>query len=223
MIKTLSALGKDVQVEVRNENEHIQKYWMNGNFYETQRNGLLNHIGANEKKRGKFFDIGASIGNHSCYFAIVMEASELHSFEPCPDSHDHLVHNLGLNLSQNWIVHNVALGEGDGKCSMESVSEKNIGMKQVRESDDGKINIRAIDDMDVFIGYDVIKIDVEHYNEELLKGAAKTFTAGKGNIYIEAESEDERILVDFYMMKYGYKRVQGIVFNHTPTYKYIKS
>ena len=67
MTQKVHAHGKTVEFEVRNPQEHIQKNWMVGNFYETQRNGLLNHIANNEDHGGKYFDIGASIGNHSVF------------------------------------------------------------------------------------------------------------------------------------------------------------
>ena len=137
---------------------------------------------------GEYFDIGASIGNHSVFFGVIMEADELHCFEPCLDSYDHLVKNLSLNMDSGYLAHNVALGEFLSHCNMESVSEKNIGMKQVREVEGGNIQIVPIDECEIFEGYNVIKIDVEHYNEELLKGAKETFTKGTGNIYIEPRS-----------------------------------
>ena len=116
---------------------------------------------------------------------------------------------------------NIALGDKEGICSMEVVSDTNIGMSQVREGE-GDVQIMRIDDIDIFEGYDVVKIDVEHYNEQLLKGAKETFTKGTGNIYIEAESEEERDTVDMIMAVYGYRRVPGLTLNHTPTYKYEK-
>lgn len=216
MIKELKYLDHVVKVNITNENDHIQKKWMLGNFYEVQRNGMLNHIYHNQKP-GKWFDIGASIGNHSLFFA--MMGARVYSFEPFKESFDQLIDNLELN---GFLVntYNLALGDRIGFCSMKQVSATNCGMNQVVEGKD--VEIVTIDSMECFEGYDMIKIDVEHFNRELIIGGMRTFTKGKGDIYIEAESESERDEVDLLLGKCGYKRVPDLVFNHTPTYLYKK-
>jgi hypothetical protein len=118
------------------------------------------------------------------------------------------------------IVYDCALGEKIGFCSMKIISEANVGMSEVVEGSD--VRVLPIDMLDCFDGYNVIKIDVEHYNRELILGATKTFTKGTGNIYIEAESDAERTEVDELMKPLGYERVPDLVFNHTPTYLYKK-
>lgn len=207
---------KSVNVVITNPSDHIQKCWVSGRFYETQRNGLLNHIFLNQKP-GKWFDIGASIGNHTLFFA--MMGAEVYSFEPFKESFDHLTKNVQLN-NFDVKLFNVALGHTVGSCSMKQVSADNCGMNQVVDGND--VALRTIDSLDCFDGYDMIKIDVEHFNWELLNGARETFTKGKGDIYIEAESIPERDEVDQILGECGYKRVEGLVFNHTPTYLYKK-
>ena len=221
MIVDLNYLATSTKAVIKNPNDHIQKKWSIGNYYEAQRNGMLNFIFATENKGGKFIDIGASVGNHTLFFASVMNALEVHSFEPLISSFEHLQENVDLNGFETVVCHNVAIGEKEGTCRMETISEDNIGMTEIREGTETRIV--SLDQLDFIEGYDVIKIDVEHYNEELLKGAKKTFTAGTGSIYIECESIEELLLTDGYMIEYGYQRVQGVVLNHTPTYKYIKS
>lgn len=216
MIKELKYLDHSVHVAVANPNEHIQKHWMLGSFYEVNRNGMLNHIYQNQKP-GKWFDIGASIGNHTLFFA--MMGAKVHSFEPFIQSFNHLEGNIALN-EFDVKTYNIALGDRIGFCSMQSVSTTNCGMNQVKEGDDTEIV--TIDSMECFDGYDMIKIDVEHFNKELISGGMRTFTKGKGDIYIEAESPAERDEVDLLLGKCGYKRVPNLVFNHTPTYLYKK-
>lgn len=216
MTKTLTYLDKSVQVIIKNPDDHIQKKWAVGNFYETQRNGMLNHIYQNQKP-GKWFDIGASIGNHSLFFAML--GANVYSFEPFKESFYHLNENVALN-DFKVKTFNLALGDRIGFCSMSQVSDTNCGMNQVVDGSD--VDIVTIDSMECFEGYDMIKIDVEHFNKELISGAIKTFTKGTGDIYIEAESDDERDEVDTLMSKCNYKRVEGLVLNHTPTYLYRK-
>lgn len=208
------------KVVVKDENEHIQRHWLGGCFYEAKANGLLNYLKANVDVGGKWIDIGASIGNHTLFFYHVMLADEIVSFEPLKSSYEHLKENVELNRIKNIDIINCALGSEDGTCSMESIHPQQIGMTQVREGDDTKL--MRIDSLNVFDGYDVIKIDVEHYNEELLKGAKETFTKGKGLIFIEAECQEELEIVDKYMLSYGYNRKPEVKLNSTPTYLYEK-
>lgn len=219
--KTINFRDKQILTEVRDSSDHIQKHWDKGVFYECQRNGLLSYIRNTISDGGKYFDIGASIGNHTLFFSMVMNA-DVFSFEPDLNSYDHLCSNIVLNgLNDRVVPLNIALGSKVGKCGMKSVSDDNVGMRQVDEGK-GDTPILPIDELSIFEGYDLIKIDVEHYNEELLKGAENTFTNGKGVIFIEAESEEELNMVDEYMYSYGYQRQKPLVLNHTPTYKYFK-
>lgn len=216
MIKQLNYLEHTVDVRITNEADHIQKKWILGNFYEAQRNGMLNHIYQNQKP-GKWFDIGASIGNHTLFFA--MMGAKVHSFEPFKESFDHLAENVKLNKFKAKL-YNMALGDYIGKCGMKVVSAANCGMNQVVAGSD--VEIVTIDSMECFEGYDMIKIDVEHHNRELITGAKHTFKKGKGDIYIEAESIEQRDEVDQLLVECGYHRVPDLVFNHTPTYLYKK-
>lgn len=221
MEKKLLYDGTETHVIVKNENEHIQKYWMAGRFYETQRNGLLNYIYLNEKKGGKFIDIGASIGNHTLFFANVMRGTVI-AFEPQYESYLHLRDNIKLNQLK-VTYYNVALGDRLDFVQMKSNSPDNVGMFQVDESQPGSTILQTLDYFKSFLhGYDVIKIDVEHYNKQLLTGAASVLTNGRGNVYIEAETPEVLKDTDTIMATYGYLRVPDLVMNHTPTYLYKK-
>jgi len=219
MIKEIKYGTLSANVHIKDPNEHIQKHWMLGNFYEASRNGVLNHIFLNQKV-GKWIDIGASIGNHTLFFAAM--GADVVAIEPYLPSFEHLKDNIICNDFDVQIsTHNVALGNKRGKISMQPMSEINCGMNQVREG--GDIPMVTIDEMSKwFKGYDMLKIDVEHYNRQLIEGGIKTLTEGRGNIYIEAESEAERDEVDELLGLCGYTRVDGLVFNHTPTYLYTK-
>jgi FkbM family methyltransferase len=218
MKKIIKFLDKKFYVSIQNKHEHIQKHWLSGAFYEASRIGMLGYMNTHDKGARKIIDVGASIGNHTLFFAGVL-GGEVHSIEPSKKSYDHMVHNVRMN-KLDVSCYNIAIGEEKGRCSMEGISTDNIGMTEVREGDD--VDIMPIDELDFFEGYDLIKIDVEHYNEEVLRGAKETFTNGTGVIYIEAETEEERDLTDKYMASYGYKRVPNLVLNHTPTYRYVK-
>lgn len=220
MIVDVKYPSATVKAIIKDDKEHIQKHWVLGSFYEAKGGGLLNYLYKHVDTGGKWIDIGASIGNHTMFFDAVMMADEIVSFEPLKSSFNHLKENVELNKIKNISIVNCALGAVDGYCTMETVNPQQIGMTQVRDGDD--VRLKRIDDLNLFDGYDVIKIDVEHYNKELLEGAKETFTKGKGLIFIEAESNEEREEVDSIMITYGYKRKPNLKFNSTPTYLYTK-
>lgn len=220
MQKKINYLGQEAEVIIKNENEFIQKHWNLNCFYEAKGGGLLGYINANIQKGGKYFDIGASIGNHTLFLSIIMNAKEVYSFEPLKSSFEHLVENVELNNLKNVNCFNYALGEENGFVSMENVNPDQIGMTQVIAGND--VPLKRIDDFAFFENYDYIKIDVEHYNKEVLTGAKETFTKGKGIISIEAESDEQLKEVDEIMKSFNYMRELGIKLNSTPTYIYRK-
>lgn len=226
MEKTLNFHGKTAKVIIKDPNEHIQKFWAQGIFYEAHRKGLLNYInGCGNYKGGVIIDCGASIGNHTLFFCSVIHAVVL-SIEPHKESFEHLVENLKLNGFDESVV-NIALGERKRKVSMISKSKNNVGMLQVDENGND-IDMYALDTVvlkneDLVntidnIGLTLVKIDVEHYNEKLLKGAKKVLMKYKPDVFIECETEAELKATISILSEYGYSRVKGLVLNHTPTY-----
>jgi FkbM family methyltransferase len=212
------------EVVIKNPTEHIQKHWAQGNFYEASRIGVLNYVYSQEPNGGVYIDIGASIGNHTLFFAMVKQARMVLAFEPYLPSYEHLEENLKLNQLKNVYTFNVALGSEDKEGMMIPINTANVGMVQVAE---GKhlqgeaCVIKTLDSFDI-PNFDVMKIDAEHYNEELLKGAKETLTRGTGNVYIECETKEILELTNSYMKKYGYKLDEKLVFNHTPSFLWRK-
>lgn len=215
--------GKTADFLVRNRNEHIQKCWVSGRFYESQRNGILPYFMRNISKyqNKRCIDIGASIGNHTVYFAMIL-GCDVTSFEPVTESFNHLKENCSLN-SINPTLHNIALGEEKKEAGIinNSKNNYNIGMYQV--VDGSGIQVDALDNV-VEGQFDFIKIDVEHYNIPLLKGAKKTLISQKNcDVFIECETDSILKETDEIMKSYGYTRDIKIKLNHTPTYLWKKN
>lgn len=206
--------GTKVTFIIKDEKEQIQGHWAAGTFYEAQRNGLLSYLNANGYK-GRCLDIGASIGNHTLYFAAVLGCDVI-AIEPHPFSFKHLQQNCKKN-NLKVELHNIALGNKHRMVSMENKSKKryNVGMMQVVEGDDVKMDL--LDNI-VSGQFDFIKIDVEHFNVPVLKGAENTLKAQKNcHVFIECETEQMKKDTDKIMKSYGYT-LQDVKLNHTPTY-----
>jgi FkbM family methyltransferase len=209
---------KDCLFEVRDHQEKIQKLWLNGSFYESQKNGLLSYL-SRHKYSGRVLEIGASIGNHAVYYAKIL-GCEVTAIEPAPSSYDHLIKNLELNNIEA-ITHNVALGMQRQKVSMVNISQQsNVGMYNVAPGNE--VDMFKLDTL-IKGQYDFVKIDVENYNTELLFGASDFFTSqDKCHVFIECESKQALAETDWIMYKYGYTQVPEVILNHTPTYLWKK-
>jgi len=217
-------LNHGVKMIVKDPKEHQQSHWMHGGFYESHGGGLLSYLFTNKVryKNKKVLDIGASIGNHSIYFVKALGCT-VTAIEPAKDSYAHLIENIALNdLKIN--THNVALGEEVGMCSMENVSKTkyNAGMYQVREGN--QVPLTMLDKILVSNKFDWIKIDVEHYNRQLLNGGEKFFkNQNRGcEVFIECEDDTILLVTKRIMQKYGYNFDPRVKVNHTPTYRWIK-
>lgn len=210
--------NKQVKCIIKDPNEHQQKHWVHGNFYETHRGGLLNWV----YKQGfkNIIDVGASIGNHSLFFAGIMEANVL-AIEPYKPSYDHLEENIKLN-KLNISTIQAALGLKEGRITMVPVSDSNIGMVQGKPGND--VTVTTFDQLNIhglLLHVDYIKIDVEHSNVGVLKGATVLKDINPV-ISIECESKQMLKATNQIMQSYGYKIIPNLKLNHTPTYVWIK-
>jgi FkbM family methyltransferase len=223
IVKLTAYNGKTANLVIRDENEHIQRCWKGLKFYESHKGGILSYMMNNLDKYSnkKCLDIGACIGNHTIYFSKIL-GCEVTSFEPSQESYDHLLENCKLN-DISPILHNIALGEEKKTAGLRNNSKKhfNIGMNQVVEGEG--IQVEKLDSM-VEGQFDFIKIDVEHYNIPLLKGAKETLTSQvKCDVFIECETDSILKETDNIMKSYGYVRNLKIKLNHTPTYLWTKN
>ncbi|MBO8242381.1 FkbM family methyltransferase [Prochlorococcus marinus XMU1410] len=160
-----------------------------------------------------FFDIGANIGNHSIYFAD--HVKEVHSFEPNPTVFKILQINSGFKKNIN--CYNFGLGEKKDKYNL-NLNQENIAASFVDEENKNKdniqdsisINIDTLDNLlENFNKVDLVKIDVEGFEENVLKGGKKFFKKFKPIILFEqlAELDKEKDLniVSNLLLKQGYE------------------
>lgn len=129
-----------------------------------------------------FVDIGANNGFYSLFVASLSPKSVIYSFEPVPGTFKRLVRNLEINNFRNAHIFNLALGskEGDALISISSIEDGLNSLKEI-ESVESKIPVHmsTLDNILYPRKIDIIKIDVEGYEEEVLKGAKKTINENK--------------------------------------------
>jgi len=133
-------------------------------------------------------DIGANIGTHSIYLSDYF--SEVHSFEPQVNIYKLLKSNIKLNKCKNVKAHNYGLGNINKNEKMEKydITQPNnqggIGIDKTGQSNGETIIVKVLDELNINnIG--LMKIDVEGYELNVLKGAIKTIRINKPVIIIE--------------------------------------
>ena len=165
------------------------------------------------KKGDTVIDVGANIGTIS--LALTKRLGKLgkcHAIEPHPRIYKYLKNNIALNnLEQQIETYHVALGENEKTVLFSDQSDDSNN--QVSENGPINIEVKKLDDIVNLANIQLLKIDVEGYEYEVLKGA-KNIAMNSKLIYLECIPEllekynaGEEQLVSL-LKKYGFKVFQ---------------
>ncbi|MBI4948362.1 FkbM family methyltransferase [Candidatus Berkelbacteria bacterium] len=188
-----------------------------GRFYELR---MLEFISSLNFK-GCVADVGANIGNHSVYFALFTNAKKIFSFEPVPQIYKALEENIRLNKLEGKIIpRNCAIGEKKGQCSVAYEPHKKGGVAKVK-SLRGSVPMDTLDNLIGSEKIGLIKIDVEGFEPQVLRGAKKILAEQDPYIFAEAQGKKEKDEIEKILFPLGYRCVK--VFNATATYLYTKN
>lgn len=188
--------------------DHIQKtVYESRNYYEIE---TLEYLKKEYKQFEHVLDIGSNMGNHMLYYCSNLGAKKVHCFEPNQFNLEQLQKNISLNHLQKIVtVYPYALGAEPGKGVQADFSLGNTGMNRIDKVADtagteASIEIRSLDSLNIQQA-DFMKIDVEGFEVEVLKGAGNTIKQCKPVVMIEV-FENNRPQVDELMQGYGYKK-----------------
>jgi len=127
------------------------------------------------------FDCGAKTGFFTLLFSELCETGSVHSFEPT-STFEMLVNNINHYGITNTTLNKLALGEKDGQ--IEDDIYRIWGQSSERMVYDF-ITIDKYCEQNNIQKLDLMKVDVDSYDFELLKGAVKTLQTLKPIITIE--------------------------------------
>jgi len=135
-------------------------------------------------------DVGTNVGEVLMNFAQrVGPKGRAIGFEPNPETLARCRHNLALNSFANAEVHGVALGAEPGSVRIGRPQQANAGADRVVHSDEGiEVRVTTIDEMVGTLGLervDLIKIDVEGYDLNVLRGSAETIERFRPTMFVE--------------------------------------
>ena len=192
----------------------VRKVEIDGVRYELDISDIMDwyiYFGFKDVARAKLFDItnkgeviidvGANIGGTTLNFAkIVGPRGKVYSFEPDPINYKTIKTNVNLNTFENIVLNNLGLGNVAGSFKIFTVDENNKGMNRIvgnKFSGDDYRGIRVIT-LDAYFkendiqSVDLIKIDVEGFEFNVLKGAIEVVKKFHPKFFIELDDSNLR-------------------------------
>jgi protein O-GlcNAc transferase len=212
-----TASGKHVTLHFASAEDHIAKtIEATGGFYEAE---LLADV------RSRLFfpqcavDVGAHVGNHTLYFSKVLGLKTI-AFEPNAATFELLETNVRENgVEDKCRLRRAAVGAAAGRVHAVASAETNSGMARVEADTSGDIPLLSLDDeLKNDVRIDVIKIDVEGWELDVLRGAARVIQQHRPLLYVEA-SDATFAQVRAYLVTCRY--VCWKRFNATPTFLFM--
>ena len=136
------------------------------------------------------FDVGSNFG----YYALMLAAGlrqecEVHAFEPTDATFDRLSQHIALNGMDCVHAHRLALSDAPGTASMHG-RNGNSGAAFVELGDGGRVGVTTLDAFVAERGIrrlDFMKIDVEGFEERVLRGGERVLRELRPTILLEVQ------------------------------------
>ena len=139
----------------------------------------------NCRMRRTAIDIGANVGLWAC--DLVKSFDMVIAFEPVQEFIDCFEKNIATD---NYSMYPIALGSTESFINM-NIVQGNTGHSHIDQASMGQgvIPMKTLDSFD-FQNIDLIKIDVEGFEGEILKGAMETIERNKPVLVIEQQKHE---------------------------------
>ena len=187
--KTVTLDFRDVRTKIalNEKNGYIDRYIYNHGIFDPH---ILSEIVNNLNKDSVFLDIGANIGQHSLVSSQFCKT--VYSFEPLSEIYQQFSESIRKNKFKNIKANNFALGNASGEMEIYiptinfgGSSLVKDGLNKGFEVNSQKITIKKLDDLSEITKFDLIKIDVEGFEYEVLKGGENKIKQNQTIIILE--------------------------------------
>jgi len=169
---------------------------------------------------GTYIDVGAHLGTHSLWFALLCPATRVHAVEPVSRYADVIRRNVAANgLADKVVVHQIGVSDRAGHAVNYLSPEHQIGFAGEGSGVVESFQVRRLDELVRRERVVVIKADVEGMESLALAGATRILARHRPVVFAEAHSEEAARAVADVLAPHGYSAT-GRVFNATPTYEY---
>lgn len=186
---------------------------------------MLQAMASMLNEKDLILDVGANIGNHTLYLAVVV-GCQVVAFEPNPELYVPLRESIALNgLDERVTLVPKGVGEKTAKGVFSERTPSNLGAQSlsiVGESDAVDANTMEVVPLDTMT-FDqpvkAIKIDVEGMELEVLRGAHELVRRDRPALFVEAKEEDDFRSILTILGSAGYR--YQCTFNATPTHLFL--
>ncbi len=181
------------------------------------------------------FDVGSNVGETLLNFAkLTGENGKVYGFEPVPYSFNKCSNNISLNQFNNVSVSQIALSNKEETLFFQEANNNNSGGVFMNKSNTpGSYKVEGIT-LDAYVErigithLDLIKVDVEGFETNVLKGASETCRKFRPKLFVEVDdvnlknqgsSANELIAL---ITSYGYhiSKIESIAAWDQPIYHY---
>lgn len=143
-------------------------------------------------------DVGSNFGETTLNFAkLTGTTGKVFSFEPDTYCFNKLKSNISLNKFSNIQIFNIGLGSSDAEYYLSSENIHNRGENKIQINSPMQPNIKVKKLDDIMDSYqikkvDLIKIDVEGFEYDVLRGASNTIMKHRPIMFIEVNDNNLR-------------------------------
>jgi FkbM family methyltransferase len=164
-------------------NPVIEREQMRGQFFEPDE---LRYLAGRLPRGLKIVDAGANTGNHTVFFAAVMEAERVLPIEPHPRAAAAVQASVSANRLGNVDLSclGVALGASAGRLRPVLSAGGGLGATRYVPDPDGPITVAQLDELAPG-PVDFVKIDVEGMEMDVLASASALIARHRPALYIE--------------------------------------
>lgn len=167
-------------------------------------NGIISQV----IQKSCVLDIGANIGNHTLYYLKECSAKYIFCFEPIKETFQILGKNIEINnVNDRVSIYNVAVGASNGNVRVESYDVTNIGGTKVALDNSGSIEMRSIDSLNISNKIGLVKIDVEGFELNVLRGMKNVLLQNKPYMTIEIRDKNFKD-ASLFLSSLGYKYIE---------------
>ena len=162
------------------------------------------------KKEDVIWDIGSNIGFYTLLFSKLAKKGKVISFEPALKTYEILLKQISVNGADNIVPNNFALGDkkGDQELYYEdaALAQGTASFFEMSGSQHEKVQVETIDTLNKTVLPDIIKLDVEGYEEQVFLGGAIFFKENSPVIMVELKffDKDTRKRVEGIIEEFGY-------------------
>jgi len=164
-------------------NPVIEREHTRGLFYEQDE---LTYLASRIRTGATIVDIGANTGNHTVYFAHVMEARKVIPIEPSPQAIQALERAVAINHLTTVDLSKLGVGVGReaGTFRLQLSQRGGLGATSLAVDPAGDVRVVPVDTL-IQEPVDVLKIDVESMEMSVLEGAKALIAQSRPLIFIE--------------------------------------